>query len=75
MLRASGRVESAGACGGSGMTALPGPGSGTVFWPAAFRMAQFVNCRHFGRISPDSLWESVVWITSGFGTGFRVSMS
>ena len=35
-------------------------------------MAQFVNRRYGGRLFPDSLGRSVRWITSVFGTGFRM---
>ena len=34
--------------------------------------AQFVSRRHGSRMLPDSLGRSGRWITSGFGTGFRM---
>ena len=38
-------------------------------------MARFVNRMHDVRTVPDSLGRSGRWITSGFGTGSRMSMS
>ena len=41
----------------------------------AFSLARFVNRMHDVRLVPDSLGRSGRWITSGFGTGSRMSMS
>ena len=38
----------------------------------SFILAQFVNRRYGGRLFPDSLGRSDRWITSVFGTGFRM---
>ena len=38
----------------------------------SFFLAQFVNRRYGGRLFPDSLGRSGRWITSVFGTGFRM---
>ena len=35
-------------------------------------LAQFASRRHGSRMLPDSLGRSGRWITSGFGTGFRM---